>query len=421
MPEPDKKEDYVNSPILRTGFLFTNYDRNKINERWNDITQNKPATLPSRRKKGMKNINLKSDFVSRLEYGDLADSVKFQKSFVSSMNKHFEITSEDILHGNGSKKLADKGINLEPAIKRNIIINATFKDFDNLGMEFEKEGEDMELEMSNNDIEKTFNYYVYRVLKEQTENEAKISNVARSHSTLKSAIRVWFKSILTDSSKFMYEVFIEDLDQEASSKFRPAITEALKDYKPILKEIIAKRRERQESREANDFKILNEYWFSEDYLDIPSKLCVLDKFYLKDCRGRINEESFMRYIDSKKDNISWWFKNGDYGKEYYAIKYWNQNEEAWRLFYPDWIIMFKDGRIGIFETKAGSTALPNGEGNTGDKAKYLHMKIKSLGKKYLGGIVVKENNIWYYHKGKDYDYYPGKLNEKWEKFENILK
>ncbi len=420
MSEPQKKEDYVNSPILRTGFLFTNYDRNKINEKWKDISPNKPATLPARRKKGIKNISLKSDFVSRVEYGDLADSAKFQKSFLNSMNKYFGITSDDLLRGKGSKKLLDKGINLKPEIKRKIIMNATFKDFDNLGMEFSKEGEDMELEMSNNDIEKTFNYYIYRVLTEQTEDESKISNIARSHPTLKSAVRVWFKSALTDNSNYMYKIFIEDIDKESSSVFRRAITQALKDYKPILKEIINKRREIQESRESNDFMILNEYWFTEDYLEIPSNLCVLDKFYLKDEEGKINEEDFMKYIDTKKDKIDWWFKNGDYGKEYYAIKYWNTKEEAWRLFYPDWIILFKDGRIGIFDTKKGDTALPEGRGHTKDKAKYLNLKIKKLGKKFIGGIVVKENNVWYYHEGDNYDYYPGKLNKDWKGFEDLF-
>jgi len=420
MPEPQRNEDYANSQIIKTGFLFTNYDRNRISEKWKEISPNKPSILPARRKKGVKNIKLKSDFVSRLEYGDLADSFKFQRSFLNSMNKYFKITSDDLLYGKGSKKLLAKGIDLKPIIKRKIIMNAEFTEFDNLSMEFNKTGDDLELEMSNNDIEKTFNYYVYRLLAEQTEDEAKISNIARSFPTLKSAIRVWFKSVLTDSSNYMYKIFINDLDKGASSIIRPAITQSIKEYKPILKEIIENRRRLQEEREAIDFTILNEYWFSEDYLEIPSNLCVLDKFYLKDEEGKINEEEFMKYIDTKKGKILWWFKNGDYGKEYYAIKYWNTKEEAWRLFYPDWIILFKDSKVGIFDTKKGDTALPEGRGHTRDKAKYLNLKIKELGKNYVGGIVVKENNIWHYHEGKDYDYYPGKLNKDWKKFEDLF-
>lgn len=420
MPEPDKKEDYLNSPLIKTGFLFTNYDRNRISEKWKEISPNKPLILPAKRKKGIKNIILKSDFVSRLEYGDLADSFKFQKSFINSMNNYFSINSDDLICGRGSKKLLDRGIDLKPIIKRKIVMNAEFKDFDNLNMEFKKSGDDLELEMSNHDIEKTFNYYIYRLLTEQTEDEAKISNVARSFPTLKSAIRVWFKSVLTGNSNYMYNIFINDIDKDASSVIRPAITQAIKEYKPILKEVIEKRRQLQEEKESVDFTILPEYWFTEDYLEIQSNLCVLDKFYLKDSEGKINEEDFMNYIDLKKENISWWFKNGDYGKEYYAIKYWNKKEEVWRLFYPDWIILFKDGKIGIFDTKKGDTALPEGRGHTKDKAEYLYFKIKNLGSNFIGGIVVKENNVWYYHEGKDYDYYPGKLNKDWKKFEELF-
>jgi len=41
MSEPDKKEDYKNSTLLRTGFLFTNYERNKVNAEWSGISPNK--------------------------------------------------------------------------------------------------------------------------------------------------------------------------------------------------------------------------------------------------------------------------------------------------------------------------------------------------------------------------------------------
>ena len=90
------------------------------------------------------------------------------------------------------------------------------------------------------------------------------------------------------------------------------------------------------------------------------------------------------------------------------------------MFYPDWIILFKDGKIGIFDTKKGDTALPEGRGHTRDKAKYLHLKLKELGKQYVGGIVVKENNVWHYNNSEEYDYYTGKLNKDWKKFEELF-
>jgi hypothetical protein len=49
--------------------------------------------------------------------------------------------------------------------------------------------------MSISDIEKTFNYLCYQLLKEQEDDKAKYSNIARSWSTLKQALRVWFKTV----------------------------------------------------------------------------------------------------------------------------------------------------------------------------------------------------------------------------------
>jgi type III restriction enzyme len=421
MPEPNQKEDYKNYSLLRTGFLFTNYERNKVNAKWNEISPNKQEIYVAQRKRGIENIRLEAAYVSRLEYGDLSNSAKFQMSFLKSMNKYFGIKEDDVLMGKASKKLLESGVNLKPTIENQIIVDAKFQDFDQLGYEFKKEGKDIKLQMSKNDVEKTFNYYCYKILKEQTEEEAKITNIARSWGPLKSAIRVWLKSILNDDCDYFYRVFVNDINKEASSKFRPAMTQALIDYKPLLQKLIEERRKLQEEREAPIFSIQDEYWYNEDYEDVGSKLCVLEKsYFLKEYLGKENEKRFREYIDKKDKDIKWWFKNADYGKEYFSIKYLNSREKAYRLFYPDWIIRFKDGRIGIFDTKAGDTALPNGSGNTKDKAKALSLKLKDLGKNYIGGIAVFENGVWYYNNSEDYDYAPGKLNKDWKKFEDLF-
>ena len=419
MPEPDEKEDYKDSTIIRTGFLFTNYERNKVYAEWNEISPNKPEIYVAEIRKGINNIKLKSEYVSRLEYGDLSNSAKFQISFLKSMNDRFKITLKDISQKKGSKKLADAGIKLKPIITNQIIVDAKFQDFDQLSYEFKKQGRDVLLEMSVNDVEKTFNYYCFTLLKEQTEEAAKISNIARSWSPLKSAIRVWLKNILGDNSNYYYRVFINDINKMAGSVLRPAITQAIKDYKPILQKIIEERRKLQEERESPTFTIKDEYWFTEDYEEIKTNLCALNKCYLlKEYQGKINEKRFLNYIDSKKSEIEWWFKNRDYGWEYFAIKYFNTREQAYRLFYPDWIIRFRDGKIGIFDTKAGDTALPE---KVKDKTKALVIKLKGLGKNYVGGIVVFENGVWYYNNSENYDYTCGRLNKDWKKLEDLLK
>ena len=415
MPEPDLKEDYKSSPNLRVGYLYTNYNRKDITDNWIDKTQNKPAVYISKRKKGIKNIPpLQSAYVSRVDYGDLSNSAKFQASFIKSMNDIFGIDKDDIF-GKAEKKLAKKGFDLDSSITNQIIVDAQFEDYDRINFEFQKKGHDVSLEMSQNDVEKTFNYLCFQLLKEQTEDRAKITNIARSWSPLKSAIRVWFKSVLGENSDYYYRVFIKDIQKDASSVFRPALTQALKNYRPILEKILAERAKKSEEKEAPIFTIQESYSYTEDYENLPTTLNVLENFYIrKDYDGKPNEVEFINYIDSKRNKIDWWFKQ-EIGQEYFAIKYFNTADQKFSLFYPDWIIKFKDGKIGIFDTKSGKTAT-----DTEGRVLALAEKLKELGKNFVGGIVLKEGSIWHYNDSKDYKYIPGNLDKNWKKFEDLF-
>lgn len=146
---------------------------------------------------------------------------------------------------------------------------------------------------------------------------------------------------------------------------------------------------------------------------------VLDKFYLpEDYNGRKNEVAFIQYLEKKKGKIDWWFKNGNQGKNYLGIKYINSSTKEESLFYPDWIIRFTDGRVGIFDTKKGTTLFEFG---TPEKANALQKKIKSFGKKYLGGIVTEEAGIWYYNDSSKYSSKNGQSvndSKEWKPFEN---
>ena len=417
MPEPNLKEDYKNNPSLRVGYLYTNYNRKDIVENWIDKTQNKPFVHVSERKKNIEveDIQLQSAYVPRVDYGDLSNSSKFQMSFITSMNNYFGISKNDIL-GMAQKKLEKKGVDLDSSITNQIIVDAQFEDYDRINFEFQKKGHDKTLEMSQNDVEKTFNYLCFQLLKEQTEDKAKVSNIARSWSPLKSGLRVWMKNIIDPDSNYYYRVFIKDIQQGASSIFRPAITQALKEYRPILEKILIERAKQNEEKEASIFTIKEFYSFTDDYEVLPAQLNVLEDFYIrKDYDGKLNEVDFINYIDNKKNKIGWWFKQ-EIGQDYFAIKYFNTTDQKHSLFYPDWIIKFKDGRVGIFDTKSGRTAT-----NTEGRATALAKKLKELGKKYIGGIAIKENGVWYHNDSEDYKYVPGKLDKNWKKIEDLFK
>lgn len=417
MAEPDKKEDYKNSPDLRTGFLFTNYKRNEVSIP-DQANKNKPfiyfSSLKDNLRSSAEQLKLESAFVSRIDYGDLAYSSEFQLSFIKSMNDYFGISRKDLL-AEKQQKLKSRGIILTPNLTNSLVVNAEFRDFDNMSLDFKKKGIDLDFEISQNDIEKLFNYLIYHLLKEQTDEEAKVTNIARSWSPLKSAVRIWLKEIFGETSNFYYRVFIGDVLNGPNSKLRPAITQALKDYRPILNKLLEKRRKQEEEKESHIFTIRDKYEFTEDYEEIEQSLCVLEKCYIKkEYDGKDNEIKFIKYIDLKPKFINWWFKNGDVGKDYYSVKYFNTSEQKERLFYPDWIIKFKNDRVGIFDTKGGRTL------NTEGRAIGLAKNMKELGKDYVGGIVKFANGIFNYCDSINYNDQV-EVNNKWIPMEGLFR
>ena len=355
---------------------------------------------------------LNSDFISRADYGDIGKASSFQSSFVKSMNAYFGITENAYNNPFAQEGVLEKfGIDMTQTLSAEVLANATFAETNVLG-------KNVEHEMSDNEVEKNFMNACYNILEEQTEPDAKYGNVARSWGPFKEALRQWFERYAMTSIDNVgrYKIFLKDLFKSSASVFRKAITKALKEYRPIRDAFVADRR-KQELLEALPFKIKTSYAYSSDYTDYrPSTKSILQPFKLKaEYPGRDNEIAFIDFLE-KMPTVEWWFKQNDDGKDFYALKYFNTTENRERLFYPDWIVKFKDGRIGIFDTKSGFTAA-NPEG----RAEALSKKLRGLNtlagrEKFIGGLCVCENKLWYCNSAEKYCYKDekGNLAEGWE-------
>ncbi len=63
------------------------------------------------------------------------------------------------------------------------------------------------------------------------------------------------------------------------------------------------------------------------------------------------EKAFALELEKQAEHIDWWYKNGDKGKEHFAIPYRDiRGEDA--LFYVDFIVRFKSGITALFDTKS---------------------------------------------------------------------
>lgn len=365
---------------------------------------------------------LKSDFISRADYGDFGSAPAFQKSFCKSMNSYFGLSDNTF----GSpiaqeSRLKAKGVDTAPTLADEIIAGGTIK-----GEKNTIDGSvDVKHEMAANETEKLFMNLCYQLLDEQTESDAKYGNLKRSWSPFKMALNLWFKrhSMSWMDEVSCYKVFIKDIQKQASSVFRPAITQALKDYKPIRDEFVKERIKVAENQLATVFKVKTEYRYTNDYKDFPNAtLSIVQPFKLREnYNGRDNETNFIAFLE-QQESVEWWLKQADEGKDFYALRYFNTSEQKERLFYPDWIIKFKDGRIGIFDTKAGQTA-SDPEGRAEALAKKIQELNHAAGKnQFVGGLAVFENSQWFYNDSLNYQYkVNGNLAEGWKNLVTIMK
>ncbi len=388
---------------------------NLINEMINTVSDNR------RDAEFVLDPNLLTDFISRTDYGDVGKASVFQKHFKISLNKFFDIdankynTQEEI-----SKLLNKKNISTEDVLQRDVLVNAHF--IIESGLDYG--GKNIKQEVSDNDVEKEFSWRCYEILGDQADDETRIGNVARTWGTLKEAVRQWFGDTLMEYTQIQcYKVFLNDVNKKESSVFRRAIRQALIDYKPILDDFLKKKKESEEAQKSKPFVLKSSYAFTDDYIEYEksSAKSYVQPFRLPaDYKGRKNETDFIDYLEQNDKNIEWWFKNGT-GKEALGFKYTDSITGKEHIFNPDWLIKFKDGRIGIFDTKAGFTAT---ESEVKDKAEELAVRIKMLNNKskiqYVGGIVIPIGGMWLYNDSEKYESHKQAADE-WKHFQDLLK
>lgn len=105
------------------------------------------------------------------------------------------------------------------------------------------------------------------------------------------------------------------------------------------------------------------------------------------------EREFTAFLEANTDYIDWWYKNGDAGKQHYAVRYTNtQGDKA--LFYVDFVVRMKNGQVFLFDTKSVESdpeAVNKHNALVGymndDANKELHLK---------GGVIIRMGENWKY-------------------------
>jgi len=106
------------------------------------------------------------------------------------------------------------------------------------------------------------------------------------------------------------------------------------------------------------------------------------------------EYKFSRLLDKNNEVIDWWYKNADSGHVHYAVPY-TDKDGVPRCFYVDYIIRLKNGTICLFDTKSKDSD-PNAPMKHNALLDYIKAENEKGNKKLMGGVIIEQNDNWYY-------------------------
>jgi superfamily II DNA or RNA helicase len=356
-------------------------------------------------------ITLTSYYKKRVDFGDITTSfyAVYEKCFCENfgITKVKDSTSE---YDENKNKLKDKGITFNLRKKDSILtdVHIESKDVDNEKLQLDYSKSLVDIDMSESDLQYDFEKVI-------TNNLNGFAPV-RSISTVKMAIINTFTKYLNIKPANKGIVLIQNLIINNSDKFGKIINTATDKYKPIHEMEV-------------DNKVgyeLNENWhipMSKNYnpntsTEIDSKLSIHQPLYMETKDGKTDqlEIDFIKYLDKKDNFIDYFWKNGsEHMNTNFGIK-----KRDGSTFQPDFLIQFKDGRIGIFDTKAGKGFNENDNKEKSEALIQYIVDENKKGKNIVGGLVIRNNDKWLYYDRGVYKSYKEDPNS-WYSFDDLLK
>ena len=405
MPELKHYQD----ESLNIGYIYTNLQTITVTKE--EYNPNIIKHLKSKRKDIYKPLKLPSYFKSRVDYGDI--TISFQKVLEEVFCNALEIeinpslinTAENTEKIKSFKLTTDITIYKESLITDKAINSQQLDEV--LGVINDKDDRTTLMRLADNDLQDLFN----SVIKENLSGFAP----KRSIPTVRGSIYQWFKKYLGINYQLengIIHIQYLFLHSKNIQKFSQLLSKATDKYKPIKKEEVKKKIE--ETVYPWDVKVEE---FYNQYSDekVNSKLCIYEPCFLAVDRS-LPEKDFGKYIETKRKKIEWWYKNGVNKKDFFGIKY--EENDMPQTFYPDYVIQLTSGKILIGDTKAGNTAT-----EAKLKAEALQKYIKtqnSIGKNLIGGIIIKDaTNKWRINQQDSYTYDKNNLT-KWSYFDDII-
>lgn len=400
--------------LLDNAYIFTNiwsfetkqdtYNPNRIKTEW------------SKMRDGYNKLNvwsqtqLSSFYRSRQGDYNSADS-RYGAYFIKSFMKFFELKEEDkyTMSGQLKDRFELKGMNLDIKVD-DVVMEETNIGVTSANEERNISGDLAKVTMAENDIQVQYNDLI----------RSNLSGLAyvRSKSPINSAI--------IDVFGIFYNVFGRKEKVTSIMKIvvnnKNIFAEILSESTQEFREMISK--EAYKKGEHYDFKIEESRPYSiETHTELVPSIKSLYKplYVLKDNQGNPDnqlEKDFLNYLDSQ-NVVEWYWENGT---ELMRVNFGISYNNGMNTFQPDFIVKFKNGSVGIFDTKPVDHRVED----TTVKANALYDYLVNINinrgsaPKIIGGIVVKVGTQFYvYLNGNYHDY--NVSHDGWVNFNEVLR
>lgn len=352
MPEPDK--GHYENDILNCGYIYTNLSDIEIKE---DIARDYITIYTSKRRTDYTPINLLSCYSKRHR-----EKTRLTPLFIEIFLKDAKSYGLKKKIDFRARKLNIKVFNDWKAENIDILAGKTI-----MG--------DKAIKISGFDLQRMFDFFVRQNL---TPFYPEDRSVGRLKEAIYKFFEIEFKLKRGEQEDKATQIVLNDKNIQ---QFINVIDKAKEEYQ---KEVTNRE---PEILNITNWNVPESLTFGSNYREEDRKKSIMKPFF-NDKRWK-TEDAFIEFLEMS-ENVEWWFKNGDRDATFFAVPYNNGDE---RPFYIDFIVKSKDGRIGLFDTKAGYTQKIAGTKIDG-LCKYIQNENKK-GKKLFGGIATNTDQRKY--------------------------
>ena len=392
MPE----QRFYRNPLLNKGYVYTDISKDKIQIVADDMDYLHKAVLQAVRRNNLDNVQL----VSYYEVRRSADRNRLGPDFRRVLTKTFEdmwttttpLTIPFLFEDEGEESDYQQ-IDVQSTIVKN---------------RQSAERQRIRLDVKNVNIEIPADIFFQNDVNTtiETGQKAKFTRTAgevdrvyidwcrqmlsgyeKAHSTgvlanyLLEAMENLFELFETEAKKVV-------LYHENRPKFADVVSKALDRYARQLKQ--RQQEAKKRSFEQYEWEVPEDRTYTEENHVIKDNMedhALLPFIELR--TASTPEQEFALFLESHRDSIDWWYKNGDSGREHYAVAYTNSQGDK-SLFYVDFVIKMNNGQVFLFDTKT-----ENSDPDAPQKHNALldYMQNEENSPKHLqGGIIVHDIN-----------------------------